>query len=72
MNPNKLPQPPWQYDPEYERQRNKVIEDLRKTAFTGEGDLVLKPKTGVVLFSPNGAPWRLTVDDTGTVTVTAL
>lgn len=71
MSLRKLSAPPRQYDPVYEEQRNQEIEELRNSALTRERDIVLRPKLGIVLYSPNGTPWRVTVDDTGALTITA-
>lgn len=71
MIPRKLAAPPPNYTVAYERQRNQVIDDLRTNAYTGQSDLVLRPGLGIILFSPNGSAYRVTVTDAGALQVDA-
>lgn len=68
---SRLSSPPSRYDPVYETERNKVIEGVEDAAYTGDADLILPPELGIVMHSPDGTPWRVTVDNTGALVVSA-
>lgn len=68
----KLPQPPPRWDQGYQIRTNQAAEaeDVRNRK-TGT-DVELGPKERMILRSPNGARWYLTVANDGTVGATAL
>lgn len=60
----KLPEPPSEYNKEYEYERNKEIEqaDLNNQ----------KRNTDIILTSSNGSAYKLSVDNSGNLSASAL
>ena len=59
----KLPRPPMQYDPQTEFLRNGEIERADGQNVKIGGDIILR--------APDGGKWRLTVDNSGTLSAVA-
>jgi hypothetical protein len=62
----KLPAPPSRYDPSREADRNRLLEQADLQNHKRGRDLFVAPGR-VVIVSPDGTAWALTVSDTGTV-----
>ena len=57
-----LPIPPSSYDAYYERERNRILEAHNHT----------RSETRLILYSPDGTAWSLTVDNAGALVAVAL
>lgn len=64
-----LPEPPDRYDPETEAERNRILEAADEVNLKRGRDA--EPNR-LILTSPNGTRWVVSVDDTGTLTATSL
>lgn len=68
----KLPIPPGQYDAATERRRNAALEDEFRGVLRRGRDVEFSAGERLVLRSPDGSRWALTVDNAGAVSATAL
>lgn len=77
----RLPNPPKEYDPAIERERNrqleiadglsmKKLEDIETYRFTDANGIDRQAR--IILRSPDGTRWYLTVDNAGVVGATSL
>ena len=67
----KLPNPAAQYTPRMEIERNRQIEAADAQNRKQGRDLDVG-RNKLILRSPNGTRWNITVSDTGTISATAL
>jgi hypothetical protein len=68
----KLPNPPAEYDASTERARNRLLTaELEQVRRRGQ-DLELRTGERLILSSPDGARWALTVDNAGVISAVAL
>ena len=68
----KLPTPPGRYERDLEARRNRILElESKRTRKRGE-DLELGDGERLILRSPDGNRWALTVDNTGALGTEAL
>jgi len=67
----RLPVPPVRYDPAMEAQRNATLEMMDAQSLKRGVDLELVG-TRLILRSPDGSRWSVTVDDAGVLSATAL
>lgn len=67
----KLPQPPGAYDRSYEDQRNRVIEQNQRQSFRRGVDVELSDER-LIIRSPDGTRWKITVDNTGSLNTVPL
>lgn len=65
------PWPPDRYDPRYQTELNRMLEELAGRVFQ-RGERIEAGAAGIVLTAPNGSRWLLTVDNSGTLGTTAL
>jgi len=68
----KLPIPPNSYDPSFEAQRNAFIEQADQQSFKRQADVEIALPQRLVLRSPNGNRWSISVTNAGAITATAL
>lgn len=66
-----LPIPRDQYDRQYEDQRNRAIEQADRGSHKRGQDLELGRNERIIMRSPDGARWALTVANDGTLSVAA-
>lgn len=68
----KVPAPPATWSPAYQARANQAIEANDVGVRRVGQDVELGAKDKLVLRSPNGARWSITVSNAGTVSATAL
>lgn len=68
----KLPNPPEKYNQVVEAQRNAALELADKQNVKRLEDLEIVPPRRLILRSPNGSRWSITVSNTGTITATSI
>lgn len=68
----KLPTPPAKYDPVIEAQRNALLEQADARTLKRVADVEIKTPQRLILFSPDGNRWVITVDNAGVLSATAL
>ena len=68
----KLPSPPLQYDPTYEGEKNRILEQSDFQNIKRLVDVEVVSPQRLILRSPNGAQWKLVVSNLGVLTATAL
>lgn len=68
----KLPVPPNRYDPSFEAQRNGFIEQMDSQSFKRQADVEITLPQRLILRSPNGNRWVISVSNAGAMVVTAL
>lgn len=68
----KLPNPPAKYDPVYEAQRNKTIEQIGALSFQRVSDVEIFLPQRLILRSPDGTKYVISVDNSGVLSATAL
>lgn len=68
----KLPTPSLQYSPILEAQRNLLIEQADLQNHKRLADLEIVTPQRLILRSPNGSRWKITVDNSGNLTASAL
>lgn len=66
-----LPTPPERYSSNIEAQRNRLIQDCDLQNLKRRSDLDLVSGARIILTSPNGSRWALTVDNAGTLAAVA-
>ena len=67
-----LPNPRPSYDPDAESQRNQIIENADADNHKRGSDVELGQNERLIMRSPNGSRWSVTVTDAGALQVTAL
>jgi len=71
--PLTLPRAPAAYDPLHEQTLRGLLEAADRDTLKRGRDLDLgAPAAGLILVSPNGARWRLTVGDDGALTTVGI
>lgn len=65
----RLPDPPWQYDPGYERERNAILEQTLGRQHGQGSDLSLDKGEVVYLYSSGGTRYAVSVTDAGALSV---
>lgn len=68
----KLPSPSSRYDPVVEAQRNLLLEQADMQNHKRLADLEIVAPQRLILRSPNGTRWKLTVDNSGVLTASTL
>jgi hypothetical protein len=68
----KLPNPPIQYDQSFESQRNGFIEQIEQQTFKRQADVEITLPQRLILRSPNGNRWVISVSNAGALVVSAL
>lgn len=68
----KLPFPPVDYSRDLEAQRNALIEQADAKNRKRDADIEIKEPVRLILVSPNGTRFKLTVDNLGILTATTL
>lgn len=68
----KLPTPPPQYDPMYEGEKNRILEQTDIHNFKRLVDVEIVEPQRLILRSPDGTRWKLVVSNAGTLSATAL
>ena len=68
----KLPFPPADYNRDTEAQRNLILEQADAKTFKRDADIEIKTPQRLILVSPNGTKWKITVDNSGTLTAANL
>ena len=68
----KLPNPTTQWSPAYQIRVNQTIEANDVTVRHKGDDVEIAVRTRLILRSPSGARWSVTVSDTGTLSTVAL
>lgn len=68
----RLPSPPNQYDPTYEAQRNLFIEQADLQNHKRLADMEIVEPQRLILRSPDGTRYVVSVDNSGTLSATAL
>jgi hypothetical protein len=68
----KLPQPPPAWTQPYQIRVNQAIEANDVTVRHKGDDVEIAVRTKLILRSPSGARWSITVSDTGTIAAVAL
>ena len=68
----KLPSPPAQYDPNYEGEKNRILEQSDVQNIKRLADVEVVAPQRLILRSPDGTQWKLVVSNTGTLSATAL
>jgi hypothetical protein len=66
-----LPAPGTAYSQDNEAQARRFIENADKTNFKATKDVEVG-KQRLILMSPNGTRWNITVDNAGTISATSL
>jgi hypothetical protein len=67
----KLPRPPVRYDPRFEESKSAEIEREMKRSHKKNENIELGA-TVIIMTSPNGTRYKLTVDNAGVLGTTAL
>ncbi len=67
-----LQQPPTDYDANYEIERNRNIESEDLLNRKKQQDIEIAGDENLILSSPNGTRFKITVSNTGTLTTTAI
>ena len=68
----RLPTPPSQYDPIYESQKNLIIEQADLQSHKKLADMEIVAPQRLILRSPNGTRYVISVDNAGVLSATAL
>ena len=68
----KLPTPPVKYDQSFEAQRNAFIEQMDQQSLKRQTDIEIVTPQRLILRSPNGNRWQLSVSNAGALVITAL
>lgn len=68
----KLPSPPPKYDPNYEGEKNRILEQSDVQNIKRLVDVEVVSPQRLILRSPNGTQWKLVVSNLGVLTATAL
>jgi hypothetical protein len=73
----KLPQAPERYDKPTEEERNRQIESEFRNVYKRDEDLEITGGNStrdqrLILKSPNGTRWKITVSNAGTISATSL
>ena len=63
---------PSTYSSQVQNETNRQISSEMSQKHDRRTDITLQPKTGIVMLSPSGARFRLTVDDAGNLVTTSL
>jgi len=69
---NKLPQAPASYSPQDESQHRSIVEQALKNMRSANEDVEIKRNQRMIMRSPNGTRWSVTIDDTGVISTAAL
>lgn len=67
-----LPNPPLQYEPSAESQRNQLIEQADNMNHKRGADVELGREERIIMRSPDGSRWAVSVSNAGALEVTAL
>jgi len=67
-----LPNPPLQYEPSAESQRNQLIEQADNMNHKRGADVELGREERIIMRSPDGSRWAISVSNAGALEVTAL
>lgn len=67
-----LPEPGPRYDPAVERERNTSLEQADRENHKRNRDVTIVGGARLILASPNGSLWSITVSNAGVVGATAL
>lgn len=67
-----IPQAPKEYSPEYERRRNELLERELHRCYKRLQDMELGGGQRLILRSPDGTRWSITVDNTGTIAASSI
>ena len=62
----RLPTPPERYERRHMEDVQREIERADDENLKRNRNILMSPTTFIVLVSPDGSTWKLTVDDTGT------
>jgi hypothetical protein len=68
----KLPNPPAEYSQSFEAQKNAFIEQMDKQSLKRQADVEIVAPQRLILRSPNGNRWQITVSNLGVLVATAL
>jgi hypothetical protein len=68
----KLPSPPPQYDPKYEGEKNRVLEQSDFQNLKRLADVEVVDPQRLILRSPNGTRYKITVSNSGVLSATTL
>lgn len=68
----KLPRPPQGYDALAEAQRNLLLEQEIERAHKRNQDVELAGGTRLILKSPDGTRWSITVSNAGAISATSI
>lgn len=68
----KLPNPPLNYDSSFEAQRNAFIEQMDQQSLKRQADVEIVAPQRLILRSPNGNKWSITISNLGILVVTAI
>lgn len=68
----KLPVPSLQYNPVLESQRNTLLEQADQQNFKRQADVEVVAPQRLILRSPDGTRWKITVSNTGVLTASTL
>ena len=68
----RLPTPPSQYDPIYESQKNLLIEQADLQNHKRQADMEIVEPQRLILRSPNGTKYVISVNNSGVLSATAL
>lgn len=68
----KLPLPPARYEQGQMRETLRQVEQALSKAHSREGDIEVGDQRAVILTSPNGTRYRLSVSDAGALVVSAV
>lgn len=68
----KLPSPPPQYDPLYEGEKNRVLEQSDFQNLKRLADVEVVDPQRLILRSPNGTRYKITVSNSGVLSATTL
>lgn len=67
-----LPRPADKYDPRWAAENNRALEQKLAMAHRKGADVELGQDEKLILRSPNGSRWSITVSNAGTISATAL
>lgn len=68
----RLPVPTPGYDPVREAEKNKLIEQADQVNHKRTADLEIVTPQRLILRSPDGTRWKITVDNSGTLSASTL
>lgn len=67
-----IPRPPASYDQRTEQERNRAIEQADQLNLKKNEDLRIISPVRLIMDSPDGTEWVITVDNTGAFAATSL